>query len=110
VNTERRVSELLNEYMKLGAECIICMDDMLCDMLIRCCRNEGVDIPGDLRIASFYDSKLLANSDPPITSLHFDDFMIGQRAAEMILRLTNGDEVEKEVIDEYEVILKGSTK
>ncbi len=44
------------------------------------------------------------------TSLHFDDFMIGQRAAEMILRLTNGDEVEKEVIDEYEVIIKGSTK
>ena len=44
------------------------------------------------------------------TRCHFDDFMIGQRAAEMILRLTNGDEVEKEVIDEYEVILKGSTK
>ena len=110
VDTERKVSELLHEYIKLGTECVICMDDRQCDMLIRCCRNEGVSIPGDLRIASFYDSKVLANADPPITSLHFDDFAIGQRAAEMILGLINGESVEKEVMDEYEVILKGSTK
>jgi DNA-binding LacI/PurR family transcriptional regulator len=110
VDNERKVSELLHEYIKLGAECVICMDDMQCDMLIRCCRNEGVRIPADLKIASFYDSRLLANSDLPITSLHFDDFAIGQRAAEMILRLINGEDVEKEVIEEYEVILKGSTK
>lgn len=110
IDTERKVSELLNEYRRLGADCIICMDDMLCDMLLKCCRAEGISIPGDLRVASFYDSKLLANADPPVTALHFNDLAIGQRAAEMILRITDGESVDKEVINEYEVILKGSTK
>ena len=110
VDSERQVAEILSEYRRYGVECVICMDDMLCDMFLRCCRNEGIAVPGDIKVASFYDSRLLDNADPPVSALHFEDISLGQKAAGMLLDLIEGKKVSKELINEYEVILKGSTK
>ena len=110
VDSERQVLEILSDYRKHGVECVICMDDMICDMFLRCCRNEGVIVPQDIKVASFYDSRLLDNADPPVSALHFEDMSLGQKAAGKLLDLIEGKNVSKELISEYEVILKGSTK
>ncbi|MBR1478291.1 MAG: LacI family DNA-binding transcriptional regulator [Lachnospiraceae bacterium] len=110
VDSEPRMARILAELKKKEIGCAICMDDMICELFLTCTRKEGISIPKDMRVASFYDSRVLTNANPSITALHFEDRHLGQRAADMLLRLINGESVENEVLSDYEVILKESTK
>ncbi|MCR4739695.1 MAG: LacI family transcriptional regulator [Lachnospiraceae bacterium] len=110
VDTERKVSDILDHYIKLGANCVMCMDDMISSMLMRSCKERGIAVPSDIRVASFYDSKLLSSFDPPVTAVNFNDLILDERAAGSLLDMIDGKTVTGEVISDYEIILKGSTK
>ena len=62
------------------------------------------------KFASFYDSTILENHVPSITSLAFDAKELGKVACRTLLDLVEGLEVKQKTLLPYEVVLKESTK
>jgi DNA-binding LacI/PurR family transcriptional regulator len=100
----------VRDLLKRGADGIVCMDDFICSMALGCLREEKKEIPGQIRIASLYDSKQLAENQPSISSVRFDTERLGRNACLDILRIL-GEEIEEEIPElNYQVILRESTK
>lgn len=106
VMIERAVEKML-EYR---VDCIACMDDAVCMHVLNKLRKENIEVPHQMKIASFYDSSILKNNLPPVTSLCFDARELGKTACRILLELIKGNEAEQKTLLGYEVVLKESTK
>ena len=104
------VDKAVAEALENKAECILCMDDAICSRVLKNLRERHVKIPEDVRVASFYNSTVLENNIPSITSLKFDAKELGMVACKTLLDLTEGQEVKERTLLPYEVVLKESTK
>lgn len=109
-DSKLRVLRIMEELKDKNIDGIICMDDSICSYVLRICREKEIQIPQDMRLASFYNSTVLENAVPSITSLNFDDNGLGKMAAQTLIDMINGKKVEKRTLMGYEVILKESTK
>ena len=96
--------------MERESDCILCMDDAICGQVLRKLRQEHCRIPQEMRIASFYNSSVLENNIPSITSLSFDAKELGVEVCKNLLAQIAGEEVKKKTLLSYEVVLKDSTK
>ena len=105
-----RVGRAVEEAVAFAADCIVCEDDRICQMVMEKLKEMELEIPADLKLASFYDSKLLENYKPQITALKYDPTDLGKKACETLMTMINGGEVEKRQLLGYEVMLKGSTQ
>ena len=74
--------------MKQKAECILCMDDGICQNVLNILDKKGIKVPTDVRVASFYNSSLLNNYQPAITSLQFDPRELGMVACKRATKLS----------------------
>jgi DNA-binding LacI/PurR family transcriptional regulator len=110
VESNLKVSGILKELLKSNIDGVICMDDSIAGEVIIRCRDAHVIIPDDIKIASFYNSSILESVNPSVTSLNFDDRNLGAVAARTLLAMIDGESVENQVLKNYEVILKESTK
>ena len=110
VESTSKVGHILKELLREKIDGVICMDDNLAGEVISRCRDEHIHIPDDLRLASFYNSSILENAVPTVTSLNFNDKNLGAVAARMLIDLIDGTSVSCRVLNNYEVILKESTK
>jgi len=64
---------------------VIAFDDSLGSMLsFQARRQEGIKVPEELSIVSFHDWPYLSYIEPALTTVHFDFFAAGQRAAEVL--------------------------
>ncbi len=61
-------------------------------------------------MASFYNSSVLENNVPSITSLSFDSKGLRARACKNLLRQIEGEETRDRTLLPYEVVLKESTQ
>ena len=102
--------QVIEDMLKKRIECIVCMDDNICMNVLNKLRRENVNIPKDIKIASFYNNSLLSSYEPPITCLEFDIRELGMTAAKMMLDILNGKEITRKVVLGYQVMLKNSTK
>ncbi|MBP5732838.1 MAG: substrate-binding domain-containing protein, partial [Lachnospiraceae bacterium] len=105
-----RVSRAVEEAVAYGVDCIVCEDDRICQMVMEKLKESELEVPADLKLASFYDSKLLENYKPQITALKYNPTDLGKKACETLMDVINGKEVEKRQVLSYEVLLKGSTQ
>lgn len=105
-----RIERLVEELIAKKTECIICMDDAICGYVLNKLSREKIRIPEDVKVASFYNSSLLAHNQPAITSLQFDVTELGMVSCHTLLELLDKKETEKKTILGYEVIMKESTK
>jgi DNA-binding LacI/PurR family transcriptional regulator len=60
-------------------------------------------------VASFYNSTILENNTPTVTSLDFDTQELGREAARNLLAQLAGNPVQEKTLLPYEVVLKEST-
>ncbi|MBO5260120.1 MAG: LacI family DNA-binding transcriptional regulator [Agathobacter sp.] len=104
------IDRAVDEVLEKKVDCIICMDDAICSQVLRKLRQEHVKVPQDLKLASFYNSSVLENSVPSITSLTFDAREIGMEVCKNLLAQVEGEEVSERTLLSYEVVLKESTK
>ena len=109
-NDAERVGRAVTEAVSFGADCIVCEDDRICQMAMEKIKEMELDVPAALKMASFYDSKLLQNYKPQITALKYDPAELGKEACETLMAVINGEKVEKRRLLGYEVMLKGSTQ
>ena len=100
---------IIKDLTEKQADGVICMDDSLTSIFISKCKDLGIRIPEDMKVASFYNSPVLELTTPAVTSLEFDDICIGAKAAEMIIDLVRGKDVKEFVSQSYKVMWKEST-
>jgi DNA-binding LacI/PurR family transcriptional regulator len=108
--TDDMIERAVDDSLRRKAECIVCMDDRICHSALNKLHRDGISIPEDVKIASFYNSVMLENCQPAITSLYYDPKELGTVACRTLFDYIAGKEVEKKVLLGYEVILKGSTQ
>ena len=105
-----KAEQLTEEMLKKGVECILCMDDNIYINVLNTLRKNGVRVPQDIRIASFYNSQVLNEYYPPISCVDFDIKELGTMAARVLLEALDGEEKAGKITMGYNVILKESTK
>ena len=104
-----RMDSVLREAISEGAECIVCMDDMLCNSVLNCLHNDGIAVPEDVKLCSFYDSNLLSTSKPSITSLYFDAKRLGEECLEILMRNLDGESVTNVIVTDFNIQMRDST-
>lgn len=100
----------LDDIIKREVDCIVCMDDAICMEVLYKLRREGISVPDQIRVASFYNSSMLETHDPSITSLDFDAKELGMLVCRTLLDMIEGQKVRKKTLLGYEVRLRESTK
>lgn len=103
---ERNIDAILDE----DYDCILCADDSICMRVIDKLKTEGVAVPEDIKLASFYHSKTLDRVTPRVTSLKFNAKELGMATAKVLLNIIGGREYETKTLLGYEISLKESTK
>ncbi|HCM91283.1 MAG TPA: LacI family transcriptional regulator, partial [Lachnospiraceae bacterium] len=107
---DEEIERAVDNALMNNAECIICMDDRICVTVVNKLRRDGVMIPGEVRVASFYNSRLLDGLRTPITTLQYDPKELGNAACRALLDMIEGVEVAQKQMLPYDVLLKSSTQ
>lgn len=110
VRDAAQVQEIVEELLADGTDCIVSMDDFLCGCVLNALQLRNIVVPEQMQVVSFYDSSLLENRSPSITSIRFDVEELGQRACETLLAMLEGETVAKRTLLGYEVRMRNSTK
>ncbi|MCM1124582.1 MAG: LacI family transcriptional regulator [Eubacterium sp.] len=110
VNDSHEVELLVERLLAEEVECIVSMDDFLCGCVLNALQQRQIAVPGQMYVASFYDSTMLENRIPPITSIQFDVEELGRKACELLLRILDEEEVERRTLLGYKVCMRESTR
>lgn len=93
------------------ADAVLCQDDTVALGVIFECRRLGIAIPGDFGVCGFNDLDFAASVEPPMTTVRIPRFEIGYRAADMLIRLDNGEHVPERNVDTgFRVIERRTTR
>lgn len=104
-----QIETAVKKLLARRAECIVCMDDMICSHVLQILSREHIKVPDQMKIASFYGSTLLMNHQPAVTSVLFDDKALGRLTCHVLLAYIQGDEVKGRNLMGYEIALREST-
>ena len=105
-----RIEQIVDDLLPQNADCILCMDDSICAHVLLKLKKEKIQVPQDIKVASFYNSSILENNTPSVTSLQFDVLELGRVACRTLIDMIDGKEAENKKLLGYEVSLKESTK
>ncbi len=108
VDDGRKVDGIVASLLAERTECIVCMDDFLCGCVLNALQLRRIAVPQQVQVASFYDSSLLANRLPAVTSIRFDVEELGRKACESLLRMLDGEKVERRMLLGYRVCMRES--
>lgn len=110
VDNQTKAAQAAKFALENGADGIICMDDVICSMVLSYLRERRIRIPDEIKLASLYDSRNLEYNNPSVTSVRFDTVRLGKNACAKLLKLL-GEEVEEDAVPlNYQVILRESTQ
>lgn len=109
VENAQTVDRIVDEMLLKGADCIICMNDMICSRVLLQLQKEHVKVPEQIKVASFYKS-LLAEHIPEVTTLEFDAKELGAVACTTLLDMIEGRQVKKESLLPHKICIKETTK
>jgi len=105
-----RLVHTLDTVIAKGVDCIVCMDDVLCNSTLIYLQNKGISVPSDVKLVSFYDSRLLSNHKPSITSLRFDSKYLGAQGVNLLMRKLNGEVAQSKTVVDYNLQMRESTR
>lgn len=103
------IDRIIDEVLSRRFECILCMDDSICERVLDKLKKERIHVPDAVRVASFYNSTVLEKNTPSITSLQFDAQELGRVAAKTLLNMIDGSGFQKKTLLGYEISIKNST-
>lgn len=98
----------VHHALENGAGCIACMDDNICAETLKCLKELDVDIPGEVKVASFFSSALLENHIPAITSISFDVNELGNVSGNTLIDMIEGRRVSDLTLLGYKVNIRES--
>jgi len=86
---ERAVDELLEKK----AECIVCMDDMICNHVIRKLRDVDVNLLNSVKVASFYGGVSGSVLASQVETVEFDAKKLGFVTCNTLLDVIDGKQI-----------------
>lgn len=104
-----QVTKAVKQVLDIGADGILCMDEFITSLTLRCLREDGIAVPGHIKLASFYDSPQLEYNSPTVTGIRFNTAGLGERACSRLLVQLGEDVIESSSLMNYQVILREST-
>lgn len=107
---ENVLEKSLLDILKMQIECIICSDDGICISMLNYFQKMGVEVPRDIRVATFYNSSMLEEHNSSITSIDFDIKDWAKQAGAILLKILEGESCERKQSVGYHMLLKESTK
>lgn len=110
VHNKLKAEKIVDEIIMKKIDGILCMDDTLCRWILTKLRREHIRVPGQIKVASCYDSEVLEDYTPSVTSIRFDAIELGSVACKVLLDLINGNKVDIRTLLGYEIIFRESTK
>lgn len=110
VNGVYMIGKTVKELLAQRVDCIIGMDDSICNSILTVLVNEGVRIPDDIKVASFFNTSMINHNQPSITSLKYDVSKLGMTACATLLDMINGRETRQITLMDFEVSIKESTR
>lgn len=104
-----KIESAVEKLIQRNVDCIVCMDDVICSVVLQVLAEKSIIVPQQIQVASFYDSTLLKNSKPAVTSLLFDDKALGALTCKILLQYIQGEDVERKTLLGYEMVIREST-
>ena len=104
-----RMESVIRKIISDKVNCIVCMDDVLCNSTLITLQRLNINVPEDVKLVSFYDSNLLKNHKPTITSLYFDSKQLGATGLRQLLRNIDGEDAQSSIISDYNIQMREST-
>lgn len=104
------LQDAMDDILLRGADCIACMDDNICMEVLNILKNKAIEIPGQMKVTSFFNSALLEKNVPSITSISFDVKKLGLETGNTLVDMLEKKEFAHTTLLGYEIILKESTK
>lgn len=110
IETDVQRIDALEAVLERRPDCILCGDDRLAFDVSLELQARQIRVPDQMRVASLYDSELIAGLNPGISAVQFDAEALGGAACRMLLDLMAGKESSRQVVMGHQVILRDSTK
>lgn len=110
LESEMQRIHAIEQTLTQNPECILCMDEDVAALVMRTLKSKGVPVPGQVRVASLYDSEDLQDMTPAVSAVQFDAFQLGYSAARLLLSALSGSVEERQIQLGFQVVLRDSTK
>ena len=90
-------------------DAIIAIAEQYREGVLRACRDASIRIPTDILVALGIDSPGCERTSPPLTAIDLQPEVQAQMAVTMLLRLINGEQVERPLLSEAVLRVRTST-
>lgn len=80
---------IMDEIMDEKPDCVFCINDVVALGVFSYCMNHGIKVPEDLKIAGYDDIAASSMIAVPLTTVHQRKFVLGQKAAEQLIKELN---------------------
>ncbi|WP_369379458.1 LacI family DNA-binding transcriptional regulator [Streptomyces sp. cg36] len=93
-----------------GCTAVVCASDMMALGAVRAARERGLGVPGEVSVVGFDDSRLIAFTDPPLTTVRQPVRAMATAAVAALLEEIRGHPVQHtEFVFRPELVVRGST-
>jgi LacI family transcriptional regulator len=106
-----QAAKTLHERVEGNLTAVLCITHCLAFGVLRFFRDQGLAVPGQVSVMGFDDHVAGRDSEPPLTSMHIQKFMMGKEAAAKLIELLNSGEesVPVKIVVPAELSLREST-
>lgn len=99
-----------HHLLGLGVSAIVCGSDLMALGAIRTVRQRGLRTPEDVSVVGYDDSRLIAFTDPPLTTVRQAVSAMGSAAVQALIDAINGTPAPRdEFVFRPELVVRGST-
>lgn len=103
-DSKEAVDRIVEKSIQNSTQCIVCADDKICTLVMDSLRLLNVQVPRDIKVASFYDSDLLKSVRSDIKVIHYSPRQLGAKACRTLFEYLAGDEVPDKTLMGYEIL------
>ncbi|MGL3807697.1 LacI family DNA-binding transcriptional regulator [Paeniglutamicibacter sp. R2-26] len=97
-------------WKRAGITAVVCATDTHAYGVLQEARVAGIAVPGELAVTGFDDLPYSTNSNPGLTSVNLPAELLGRRAAEQLLKLIKGEDLETPQLTlDSSLMVRGST-
>ena len=103
------MSDLLDRSPEVDS--VFCNNDDIALGALFECQRRGVNVPNEIGICGFNDFEISSVTFPTLTSVCSNRFKMGKLAMEMLMRASEGEEIEQPSVDlGFQVVERESTQ
>lgn len=103
------MTSLVKKAKKYGYDGVFCSSDLFAIHFIRECFDQGLRVPEDISVVGVDDYEIAEIYRPALTTMHQDISRKGRLAAEALIRMLNGEKLERrQIVLKPELIVRES--